>query len=102
MKQRVYLETTIPSYLTSRPSRDLIVAGHQEVTRECWETSRHKFEIFISQFVIDESSLGDHILAQERIQRLKRVISQEEFLIQGYSLRKLPPMPHRWLMPLPQ
>lgn len=37
MKPKVYLETTIASYLTSRPSRDLIVAAHQQITREWWD-----------------------------------------------------------------
>jgi len=59
MKQKLYLETTIPSYLTSRPSRDLIVAGHQQVTREWWEKRRDAFEICISQLVIDEAGAGD-------------------------------------------
>jgi hypothetical protein len=45
MKQSLYMETTIPSYLTSRPSRDLIIAGHQQVTKEWWEKRRGAFEI---------------------------------------------------------
>ena len=41
-KRRVYLETTIVSYLTGRPSRDLVIAAHQELTLEWWEY-RDKF-----------------------------------------------------------
>jgi hypothetical protein len=67
MKQRVYMETTIPSYLTSRPSRDLIIAGHQQVTKEWWEKRRDAFEIYISQLVIDEASGGDPGAARERM-----------------------------------
>ena len=49
------VETTIPSYLTARPSRDLIVAGHQEVTREWWEKRPAAFRLYISQLVLDEA-----------------------------------------------
>jgi hypothetical protein len=51
MKPRLDLETTIPSYLTSWPSRDLIVAAHQQVTRDWWDLRRADFQIYISQFV---------------------------------------------------
>jgi hypothetical protein len=67
MKQTLYMETTIPSYLTSRPSRDLIIAGHQQVTKEWWEKRRGAFEIYISQLVIDEASAGDPDAARERM-----------------------------------
>jgi hypothetical protein len=67
MKRGLYLETTIPSYLTSRPSRDLIIAGHQQVTREWWEKRRDAFQICISQLVIDEARAGDPIAARERM-----------------------------------
>jgi hypothetical protein len=33
MKLKVYIETSIVSYLMGRPSRDLIIAAHQELTR---------------------------------------------------------------------
>jgi hypothetical protein len=73
MKSRVYLETTIPSYLTSRPSRDLIIAGHQALTREWWEKRREAFQLYISQLVVDEASAGDPIAARERLKVLQDV-----------------------------
>ena len=45
MKARLYLETSVISYLTARPSRDLMVAAHQEITREWSERHRQKFDI---------------------------------------------------------
>jgi hypothetical protein len=71
MKSRLYLETTIPSYLTSRPSRDLIIAGHQQVTREWWEKRRDAFQLYISQLVVDEASAGDPAVARERLKALQ-------------------------------
>ena len=62
-KQRLYLETTIPSYLTSRPSRDLIIAGHQQITKEWCEKRKGGFQIYISQLVIDEARAGDLAIA---------------------------------------
>ncbi len=67
MAQRVYVETTIPSYLTAWPSRDLIIAGHQQLTKEWWRTRRTEFDLYISQFVIDEASAGDAEAAKERL-----------------------------------
>src|SRR5438067_11922254 len=67
MKARLYLETTIPSYLTSRPSRDLVIAGHQQITRDWWDTRRHDFHLYISQLVVDEVSAGDPVAARERL-----------------------------------
>ena len=71
MKSRLYLETTIPSYLTSRPSRDLIIAGHQALTREWWEKRKGAFQLYISQLVVDEVSAGDPIAARERLKVLQ-------------------------------
>jgi hypothetical protein len=67
----VYLEPTIPSYLTSRPSRDLIIAGHQQLTREWWENRRDTFQLFLSQLVIDEAGAGDPAAARERLKTLR-------------------------------
>lgn len=70
MKPRVYLETTVPSYLTAWPSRDLIMASHQQMTREWWESRRQDFDVFVSQFVIDEASAGDPDAARRRLEVL--------------------------------
>jgi hypothetical protein len=69
--QTLYMETTIPSYLTSRPSRDLIVAGYQQLTKEWWEKRRDAFQICISQLVIDEVRAGDPGAAFERVQIIR-------------------------------
>lgn len=67
MKHRVYIETTIPSYLVSIPSRDIIVAGHQQTTRLWWDLRKDSFDVFISQFLIDEVSGGDPVQAEKRL-----------------------------------
>ena len=67
MNSTVYIETSIIGYLTSRPSRDLITAANQRLTHDWWNECRENFDIFISQFVIDECTLGDAIAAKERL-----------------------------------
>lgn len=71
MKPRVYLETTIPSYLTAWPSRDLVRAAHQHITREWWEKRREQFELFVSQVVVRECQAGDPTAAAERMVTLE-------------------------------
>jgi hypothetical protein len=65
--ESVYLETTFISYLVARPSRDLIVAGHQQTTQEWWANRRSEFECSISQVVINEASVGDPAEVQKRL-----------------------------------
>jgi hypothetical protein len=65
--ESVYLETTFISYLVARPSRDLLVAAHQQATQEWWENRRSEFENRVSQVVIDEASAGDPVEVQKRL-----------------------------------
>jgi hypothetical protein len=67
MKPKVYVETTVVSYLTAWPSRDLIIAAHQQLTREWWQTRRGEFELFVSEAVVHEASAGDKDAAAERL-----------------------------------
>ncbi len=73
MKAKIYLETTIASYLTARPSRDLIVAAHQQITQEWWETRQQMFDIFISELVVREARAGDKVAARKRIEALDNI-----------------------------
>jgi hypothetical protein len=65
--ESVYLETTFISYLVARPSRDLLVAAHQQVTQEWWANRRSAFENCVSQIVIDEASAGNPEEVQKRL-----------------------------------
>ena len=65
--ESVYLETSFISYLVARPSRDVIVAGHQQTTQDWWANRRTEFECSISQVVIDEASAGDPAEVQKRL-----------------------------------
>jgi predicted nucleic acid-binding protein len=67
MKPKVYLETTIISYLTAWRSPHLVMAAHQESTRNWWDDERHAFDLFISEAVVQEASLGDPAAAQKRL-----------------------------------
>lgn len=66
--ESVYLETTIISYLASRPSRDLLVAAHQQITEEWWRVRSQMFDCYVSQVVIEETSVGDYGQAKKRME----------------------------------
>src|SRR5829696_6935619 len=70
MKPSVYLETTIISYLTAWPSRDVIRLSHQMITRDWWTQAKDNFDLFVSDFVLDEAAAGDATAAQERLKML--------------------------------
>lgn len=70
MKPKVYIETSIPSYLTARPSNDIRVVANQNITIEWWETRRSSFELFISEFVIAEASPGNPESAKKRLEAI--------------------------------
>jgi predicted nucleic acid-binding protein len=72
-KPKVYIETTVVSYLTARPSRDLIVAAHHQLTQEWWEKRRANFDLYASQLVLQESRARDAVMAQQRLETLDEI-----------------------------
>lgn len=70
MKPRTYVETTIVSYLTARPTRDLVRAAEQEITREWWD-GRQTFDLYVSQLVLDEAAAGDPDASSRRLVALR-------------------------------
>ena len=67
VKPRLYLETTIPSYLAARPNTNAVIAGHQQTTHEWWAVCHDRFDLFISQFVLDEAARGNAVAASGRL-----------------------------------
>lgn len=94
MNFKVYVETTIVSYLTARLSKDLIIAAHQQITQEWWENRREGFDLYVSQFVIRESSAGDIAMAQKRLDALEGIsllsVSQEAVALARTLIEKGP------------
>lgn len=72
---KLYVETTIPSYLTARRSRDLRLAAHQEVTEEWWNDHRGEYDLYISDLVLDEAGEGDPEFAASRLASLAGIQS---------------------------
>lgn len=70
MAHSIFIETTIPSYYVSRPSRNLLQFARQEITREWWDGQRLEFDLFTSQLVLDEAGEGEPAKADERRQLL--------------------------------
>jgi predicted nucleic acid-binding protein len=69
----IYLETTIPSYTTAKPSSDIVVTARQLFTNLFWEKERHKYKLLISPFVIDECSKGNKEAAQRRLKFISSI-----------------------------
>lgn len=96
MKQKVYLETSVISYLASRPSRDLIMAAHQQITQDWWEKRRGNFELLVSQLVLQEVSGGDKNAAEQRtkfVKGLAQVQTTDEVIALAQKLLQVSALP---------
>lgn len=85
MSPRVYVETSVISYLAARPSRDLVMAAHQEVTHEWWHNRRAAFTLYYSEVVRDEASMGDSQAAAQRLSFLTE-LNLLEIPVQAFDL----------------
>ena len=93
----IYIETTIPSFATSRPSRDLILAGQQTSTMLLWE-KRSSYDLYISDYVIDECSQGDPEIARRRLKFLAGITvipKSEKIQALGNEYQQLLRIPER-------
>jgi hypothetical protein len=70
---KVYLETTVVSYLVARPSRDVRVAAHQQATAEWWAQRRQEFDLYVSQLVVEEAAQGDKEAAARRLRHIEGI-----------------------------
>jgi len=77
-KKSVYIESTIPSYITAKESKDVIKAARQSMTKLFWEQERAKYRLIVSQYVIDECKLGDPGAAQKRLSLITDIPVLEE------------------------
>ena len=95
-KQKVYIETSVISYLTAKPSRDLVVAGHQKLTYDWWHNVKKYFDCYISDFVTSEAAQGDKNAALLRLNVIKDLdilaINEEIQILaeKYYHLLKIP------------
>jgi hypothetical protein len=72
VKEKVYVETSVLSYLTARKSRDPIVVAHQAVTRRWWRR-RKRFDLYCSQVVLREAKAGDAEAVRRRLAAVNEV-----------------------------
>ena len=95
MKPRVYIETSVVSYLTARPSADQLTAACQQITQAWWNTRLSGVDAFISPYVVEEASRGDSGAAKARIDSVREipllsvgpvVVELAHYLLQGGGL----------------
>jgi hypothetical protein len=65
---RIYIESTIPSYIVARPARDLLQAARQQITKGWWDLKRGDHELFTSQIALDEIAAGEREMARLRLE----------------------------------
>ena len=81
--QSVYIETTIPSYLTARPSQQQVIADDQLATVQWWDTERKHYRLFSSIFTTDEAGGGDPEAARLRLDSLAGIRELE--ILEGFE-----------------
>lgn len=70
---RIYIESTIPSYVVARPARDLLQAARQQTSKDWWELKRQQHELFTSEIVLAEISEGEAFMAQQRLEVMRDI-----------------------------
>jgi hypothetical protein len=96
MSETVYIETSFFGYLTARSTKNLILAANIEVTRDWWTNYRETFDLYISQIVLDEATLGDSEIAAKRLGILQDMTllvpseAAQELVIQFLAQSNLP------------
>ena len=94
IRPRVYLETSVVSYLVARPSRDIVVLGHQETTRAWWDCSVALHEVYVSELVHLEVGRGDPGAASQRLKAIAQfpvlAISEEARGLADLYVREIP------------
>ena len=94
-KKTVYVETSIVSYLTSRPTRDLLVSAWKMITVEWWESQRNRFNLYTSDVAVEEARKGDIEAAARRLDALSgipilpitgSVVALSKVLLDGQAL----------------
>ena len=94
MKPRIYVETSVIGYLTAWLSRDVVVLGRQQTTREWWQKAPEQFEMVTSDFVIQEASMGDAVAVGERLAMLRGLprlaVTEQAYELAGKLLQPGP------------
>lgn len=94
--ETVYIETTVVSYLVVKPSQNVIVAAHQQLTREWWQRQRPQFACYVSNVVLNEARRGDPKQATLRLRALEGIANlsgsaEAERLAASFLAHVLPP-----------
>lgn len=94
MKNRrtVYIETSVVSYLTARPTSDLLTAAWRQITLDWWETQRTRFDLRTSDITVEEAGRGDPAARARRLGALAGILvlplSEEAVKLSKELLRK--------------
>ncbi len=73
MTSSIYIETSIPSYLTAWPRTDVRAAAWQQLTVQWWDEARSLYDLVTSELVIAEASRGDADAAERRLESLEGI-----------------------------
>ncbi|MBX7155377.1 MAG: type II toxin-antitoxin system VapC family toxin [Candidatus Kapaibacterium sp.] len=94
MKPTVYIETSVISYYCSRPSNNVVIAGHQQTTYDWWENYKDYYDCYISNYVVTEISRGDLYASVKRLESVQGLpllpISNETDLLANLYFTELP------------
>jgi len=73
VKATVYIESSVISYLTARPSKNALQAERQRLTRLWWRKLRPQFDCYVSDTVIKEISEGELLMAKKRVTAVRTI-----------------------------